>query len=395
MLSVPVLPESFQNTAVITANADGDEISDGTLLYKKYADHIEVSGVTDKDTITEANIPAEIDGLPVTTIGDKAFFYCSSLTSVSIPDSVTSIGEWAFSGCRGLTSVSIPDSVTSIGNLAFYACSNLTSVNYFPDSVASIGSGAFSYTPWLTAKREENPLVIVNNFLIDGSTCEGEITIPDTVTNITAGIFSNPNLTAIEVSENNADYTSIDGVLFNKDKTELISYPAGSPRTEYIVPASVTSIKYSAFCLWGEESSLVSIIIENPDCILNDDFVMGEDTTGKISGRFFHGTIYGYENSTAQAYAEKHNLKFALIGSAPETSETESQSEEYQQGDADGNQKIDILDVITLNKATMGKETLSENSLKAIDFNQNGKPDSEESLTLLKYIVGLITDLTA
>ncbi|MBR7084715.1 MAG: dockerin type I repeat-containing protein, partial [Oscillospiraceae bacterium] len=63
-------------------------------------------------------------------------------------------------------------------------------------------------------------------------------------------------------------------------------------------------------------------------------------------------------------------------------------------GDADGSGKVDIVDAIVLNKAILGKETLTENGLKAIDFNGNGKPDAEEAQTLLKYIVGLITDFT-
>jgi len=66
--------------------------------------------------------------------------------------------------------------------------------------------------------------------------------------------------------------------------------------------------------------------------------------------------------------------------------------QDFVQGDADSNGKVDILDVITINKAIMGKESITDTQLKAIDFNGNGKPDSEESLTLLKYIVGLISD---
>ena len=87
-------------------------------------------------------IPSTLGGYPVVCIGDSAFAYCYSLTSITIPDSVTTIGESAFSSCESLTSVTIGDSVTTIGEWAFAHCSSLTSIT-IPDSVTTIGEDAF------------------------------------------------------------------------------------------------------------------------------------------------------------------------------------------------------------------------------------------------------------
>ena len=169
-------------------------------------------------------IPSEIDGKPVTSIGGDAFRDCTGLTSITIPNSVTSIGGEAFRGCTGLTSITIPNSVTSIGTWAFNGCTGLTSIT-IGNSVTRIGVGAFEGCNGLTS-----------------------ITIPNSVTSISNWAFDRcTGLTSINVASENNYYSSNNGVLFNKKKTELIRYPQGKSQTSYTIPNSVTSIGYGAF----------------------------------------------------------------------------------------------------------------------------------------------------
>ncbi len=149
----------------------------------------------------------------VETIGVAAFYKCTGLTEITIPDSVTKIGMNAFANCTGLTEITIPDSVTTIENVAFMGCTGLTEIA-IPDSVTSIQSDAFD-------------------------DCSG--------------------LTSITVDPNNNNYTSDEyGVLFDKNKTQLIRYPIGNTRTSYTIPDGVTSTDWNAF--YGC-SGLTSIII--------------------------------------------------------------------------------------------------------------------------------------
>ena len=105
-------------------------------------------------------------GSSVTTIGDEAFRSCSNLTSVTIPDSVTILGDDAFHGCTSLTSVTIPDSVTSIGGEAFESCTSLTSVT-IPDSVTTLGAEAFGYCSGLISVIIGNGVASIGSYTFE------------------------------------------------------------------------------------------------------------------------------------------------------------------------------------------------------------------------------------
>ncbi len=124
----------------------------------------------------------------VISIDSYAFASCHRLTSVTIPDSVTSIGGYAFASCHSLTSVTIPDSVTSIGNFAFYDCTGLTSVN-IPDGVTSIGNNAFSMCHDLTSVDIPDGVTTIGEYAFYYCTRLSSITIPGSVTSIGDGAF--------------------------------------------------------------------------------------------------------------------------------------------------------------------------------------------------------------
>lgn len=261
-------------------------------------------------SLTSVTIPES-----VTEIGSYAFYHCSSLDHITIPGGVTYIGESAFNYCTGLSHISIPHSVTQIGNNVFKDCSSLTSVTILGDlydiapgafyectsltnvtilgNITSIGNSAFRYCNSLVSIEIPDSVTSIdhNAFLhcsdlaiIDVTTnsssfssiegvlfdkgqttllqCPGGLTgscwIPENVTNI-RDISSFSSVSNIFVATNNTRYSSIDGVLYDRDQTTILRYPGGRAGN-YTIPNSVTSIGNRAFAFC---SGLYSLTIPN------------------------------------------------------------------------------------------------------------------------------------
>ncbi len=177
-------PRQFQSEPYACTEADGK---------------VTITGF-DESLGGDITIPATLGGHPVTAIGARAFQGCSGVTSVIIPEGVTRIGERAFWDCSGLSFVILPDSVTSIGDHAFYECTGLTAVA-IPAGVTSIGDQAFSCCTVMTS---------------------------------------------IAVAPDNPAYSSVDGILFDKDRALLIQCPAGKSGP-VAIPAGVAGIGHHAF----------------------------------------------------------------------------------------------------------------------------------------------------
>lgn len=156
----------------------------------------------------------------VKRLGNGWFKNCTALTRVGIPATVTSMASGTFSGCVSLTDVVLPSELTAIGEYAFEFCSSLTTLA-LPATVNSIGYSAFL-----------------------GCTGLQEVSISAAVTFIDTYAFPE---TALQVAPDNKNYTSVDGVLFNKAQRILLSYPNSKTQTDYTLPETVTSIGEGAF----------------------------------------------------------------------------------------------------------------------------------------------------
>ena len=189
------------------------------------------------NSLSEIVIPSN-----VTSIGDRAFYGCNSLSEIVIPSSVTSIGKGAFRGCNSLSEIVIPSSVTSIGDSAFSFCDSLSEI-VIPSSVTSIGDRAFSGCRSLSELVIPSCVTSIGDRAFSRCSSLKYISIPKSVIGLNGNPFAEWNGKLECLSPN---FVYEDDVLFNKDKSRIISFRNQNIES-YVIPSSVTSIGKGAF----------------------------------------------------------------------------------------------------------------------------------------------------
>ncbi|MDE5946483.1 MAG: leucine-rich repeat protein [Oscillospiraceae bacterium] len=263
--SVPYYSSVLENSSII-ANAGATGVRD-SFYYEKHDDYAEIL-FPRKGTVT-AEIPSEIDGLPVTVIGgfyyaadtlkeviipdtvttirSCAFKECTGLTEIVLPDSITYIDEWTFFDCENLTKVILPSNITSLSNCMFAYCKNLQEIT-IPESVTVIERQAFAGCESLKEIKLPNNLKFIGDLAFELCTGLTKMTIPENVEEIQESPFYGcKNFSLITISENNPYFVTDGDAIFNKDKTEILCHCTGNVKETYDIPDTVTTIREKAF----------------------------------------------------------------------------------------------------------------------------------------------------
>lgn len=314
------LPEQTLPVSALTLAEPTQSIYD-IYMYKNHGDHIEITACS---TMASGDIvvPGEIDGLPVTVVGEHGFAG-THVTTIQLPDTVHTIGKQAFAMCAELREVNIPDGVTEIGDEAFLNCTSLTAsvTTTLPDSLTSIGVRAFRGCTSLTAVTLPNRLTNLGEMAFGSCTALEVIRIPDGITEL----------------QTNTLYQC------NKLKTLTL-------------PESVVSVGSATL-----PDGLEKLTVLNKDCVI--------DTSNVHFAAERNWVIAAPAGGAVQAFAEQFGYTFAALDMQP------------AKGDVNGDGELNVLDIVMMQKWILGAGDLT--IAQAADFNDDGETDIFD-LALLK-----------
>lgn len=258
-------------------------------------------------SLTDITIPDSVKG-----IGAKAFQDCTMLKSIIIPDGLKYIVGYAFQNCTSLVSIIIPDSVTDIGDGIFLNCTSLVSV-IIPNGVTYIGKNVFQNCMSLADITFSNVLTSIDNYAFCGCVSLTDITIPDSVKYIGDNAFNGcTSLTSITIPDGITEigYNSFVDTEYYKNESNwengvlyighyLITAQSSVSDSYSIRPGTITIGNYAFIgCSLLEEVTI-------PDSVMHINI--------RSFNKFSSLTIYGYDGSYAQKYAEDQGISFAVI----------------------------------------------------------------------------------
>ena len=278
LANVCIPAQQFSASPLLTA-VSADTAAPSDFDYTVNHDGKGVTVTKYKGSAAVLAFPEKINGLPVTEIGDHAFYCNETLTEVTLPDSLTSIGAYAFSRCSNLLTVAIPKSVTDVGSMAFNG------------------------TAWWTALRDAgNTPMIINNVFVEAVGCIGTVTVPSGVTKIADMAF----------------YCSdgIEKVILPDTVTEIGNevFEECCDLTEINIPEHVTAIGANAFdhCIGLNSLTIPPSVVTIGEDAFNDCFRL---------------TVSGYTNSYAEEYLKENNVPFESIGTVAPVTTAETTTE--------------------------------------------------------------------
>lgn len=259
-----------------------------TISLPEGLETIRKGAFSDCSALSEISIPNS-----VTRIEDEAFAGCISVTRLRLGEKLQTIGDGAFKSLMMLTELKIPDSVVSIGHFAFQgvgmSCSSLT----LGKALQSIGAYAFFNFSLIPSITLPEGIKTIGDCAFEQCNSLTSFHIPSSAISVGRGPVSGEKLVRITVDEANPNYTAIDGVLFDKEKTIIISYPAAKPGNTYVIPSSVRTIGMNSF---ARADNLTSITFpEGVTTIENAAFYMSANlasVTTPASLRTIGNTVF-------------------------------------------------------------------------------------------------------
>ncbi len=294
----------------------GDMPKNTELSLKSDITNISGYAFYEEKNLTSVKIPET-----VSRIGNWAFLDCEGLKNVNIPDGVKRIESWTFSNCSSLTNITVPDSVTVLDGLAFSYCTNLKNIE-LSKNLTEIGMGALSHCTSLETIDIPDSVIIMDNIAMAGCSELKSVNIGSNLKTVGGQVFAGcTSLEKVNVNLNNKNYTSENGIWYDKNKTKIILYPYNKKDSAYTTPTSLKELCNGYVGSYGillDNSNLKTVTIEKNVTKIDDyaigfvfDFDNYKISWNKVSGaygyRVYQKTSNGWKrikDTTATSYTD-------------------------------------------------------------------------------------------